>query len=455
MGRGSICAPKAFSLLALGWLCLTPISQSSAQTPGSDILRKARDFMGDLVQGKFDEAQAMVDPSAKSLTADEISSAWKSLQVRHGAFQSVSSAYVEKMGALNAVSMPTQFENGSVNTKLVFNASEHVVGLFFSEGKKESQTYVPPASVDPSLFTEQDYTVTNGDFRLPGTLTLPKSGATFIVVVLLTDSGPNDRDETIGPNKPLRDIAWGLAARGIASLRYDKRTLVYGTRLTVRDMTYRDEVVDDAVEAIQALRKDDRFNRDRIFVLGHGLAGQLAPAISQHARRLVGSSYVAGAVIMAGPARPLVDLMIDHLNHIAMEDGDFSLQERSAILNFQSGIEAMIASGNRDSPPVMGITYTYLKALNDYDGVKAASKVKIPLFIAQGERDCQVTVAHDFQVWQDGLANKKGVAFHLYPKLNHLFIAGEGTSYPSEYEKPGHVSEEFLDDVATWLKSVR
>ena len=113
---------------------------------------------------------------------------------------------------------------------------------------------------------------------------------------------------------------------------------------------------------------------------------------------------------------------------------------------------AMLESRDKDYPPVMGITYTYLKALNDYDCLQSAKKLDAPLLIAQGGRDFQVTVAHDYQAWQDALGEEKDVTFKLYPKLNHLFIEGEGASYPSEYEKPGEVSGEFLDDVAAWMR---
>ncbi|MDZ7606573.1 MAG: hypothetical protein U5K79_13515 [Cyclobacteriaceae bacterium] len=61
-------------------------------------------------------------------------------------------------------------------------------------------------------------------------MTLPKGKNSFPIVLFVHGSGPNDRDETIGPNKPFRDIAYGLAEKGIASLRYDKRTFVYGIR---------------------------------------------------------------------------------------------------------------------------------------------------------------------------------------------------------------------------------
>src|SRR6185437_11029464 len=88
---------------------------------------------------------------------------------------------------------------------------------------------------------------------LPGTLTVPAGDGPFPAVLLIAGSGPNDRDETIGPNKPFADLARALAMHGIASLRYDKRTFVYGKNSRVGNVD--DEVTDDALAALQTLAK--------------------------------------------------------------------------------------------------------------------------------------------------------------------------------------------------------
>lgn len=80
-------------------------------------------------------------------------------------------------------------------------------------------------------------------------------------MVLVAGSGPNDRDETIGPNKPFRDLAFGLALQGIASLRYDKRTLTYGRQLATAPLTVDDEVTDDALAALEFCARSRRSPR--------------------------------------------------------------------------------------------------------------------------------------------------------------------------------------------------
>lgn len=109
---------------------------------------------------------------------------------------------------------------------------------FDPDGQTNTIRFVPvpaaapvaaPADRSNAGVDEREITVGAEGFKLPGTLTLPKSSATenrkFPLVILVHGSGPQDRDETIGPNKPFRDLAWGLAERGVAVIRYEKRTI--------------------------------------------------------------------------------------------------------------------------------------------------------------------------------------------------------------------------------------
>jgi fermentation-respiration switch protein FrsA (DUF1100 family) len=83
--------------------------------------------------------------------------------------------------------------------------------------------------------------------------------------------------------------------------------------------------------------------------------------------------------------------------------------------------------------------------------VETAAKLRQPIVVLQAERDYQVTMA-DFKLWQKGLAGRKDVEFRSYANLNHLFMDGKGKSTPAEYEKPGHVAKEVIEDVAAWVK---
>ena len=167
-----------------------------------------------------------------------------------------------------------------------------------------------PVAYDKTKMDERDITLGADGYKLPGTLTLPKRAVGSDVcrvpcVILVHGSGPHDRDETIGPNKPFRDLAWGLAERGIAVVRYEKRTKAYGAACVPagRELDYDTEAVDDAVAIVEQVRALPELAPDSVYVLGHSLGGTLAPRIAGRSKGL------AGIIILAGLARSLEDAL--------------------------------------------------------------------------------------------------------------------------------------------------
>jgi dienelactone hydrolase len=99
----------------------------------------------------------------------------------------------------------------------------------------------------------------------------------------------------------------------------------------------------------------------------------------------------------------------------------------------------------------MGVPRSYWLDLNSYDPKTEVRNLHCRILVLQGARDYQVT-APDYEGWRSALAGHANATFHLYPNLNHLFIAGEGKSLPAEYDKPGHVAPEVIADIAAWVK---
>jgi fermentation-respiration switch protein FrsA (DUF1100 family) len=184
-----------------------------------------------------------------------------------------------------------------------------------------------------------------------------------------------------------------------------------------------------------------------VFVLGHSLGGVVAPRIGQ------ADTQLGGIIILAGATRPLEDLMVEQtryllsLNGEIPADGQTKLDQLMAEIKKVKGLTAADAFSSNlllHAPP------QYWLDLHAHDPVAEAKGLKQPLLILQGQRDYQVTMA-DFDGWKTGLGNKPNVTFKLYPKLNHLFMAGEGKSTPAEYDEPGHVDAMVVSDIAEWI----
>ena len=99
----------------------------------------------------------------------------------------------------------------------------------------------------------------------------------------------------------------------------------------------------------------------------------------------------------------------------------------------------------------LGLPAKYWLDMRGYSPPEAARDLKQPMLILQGGRDYQVTM-QDFEGWQNALSSRQDVQFKMYPRLNHLFIEGEGNSTPAEYEQAGHVAEIVVDDIARWIR---
>jgi uncharacterized protein len=293
-----------------------------------------------------------------------------------------------------------------------------------------------------------------GSPPLHGTLTLPAGHGPFPVVVLVSGSGPSDQNETIGPNHPFLDIALGLAQRGIASLRYDKRTRDYPRSINQETFTPTQEYVPDALAAISLLRHVAAVDPHRIFVLGHSQGGTYAPLIAKRAPEL------AGVILLAGGTEQIGAATLRQTRYLATLPGAIGANAR-AQLPFLTKEVAQIdnpAKLARDNPHLRllgGAGPAYFLSGFRYNEVATARSIPQPLLILQGDRDYQVTVANDLDVWLRGLRGRPGVTVVQFPQADHLFLDGTGRPTPADYERPGHVDPRVIATIANWIKKIR
>ena len=299
----------------------------------------------------------------------------------------------------------------------------------------------------------REVVVETDTFRLPATFLAPQGVEKAPCVVLIHGSGPNDRDETVGPNKLFRDLADSLAAHGVASLRYDKRTRCYGAASVPagRSLDYDVEVVDDALSALRLAAAQPEVDGSRLYVVGHSLGAMLAPRIAEK------MPQVAGVVMLAAPARKMTDLLIGQsifLKNLYEKIGaPQQMRQRLEELESQARNAQRLGTADYDESVGLpaGLTASYLEMDKAYDPVKTAAALKQPLMLVQGERDYQVTMV-DYALWCTGLMMKPGVTYCCYPKLNHLMREGEGPASPVEYATPKPLPRQLILDLVRFIK---
>lgn len=303
--------------------------------------------------------------------------------------------------------------------------------------------FVPAAEkIEESPPTVQERTLTfpSGDLQFPATLCLPaKRTGRVPLLVLVHGSGAHDRDETIGPNKPFRDLAWDLAGAGIGTLRYDKRTFAFRGKLDPK-LTVEEEVIADAVAAVQYAPSLPEADPQRIYLLGHSLGGALAPFIAGR------TPQIRGVILMAGTLRPLDELIAEQTAFQSGLQGktpDEIAQQKAQLKR----VFARIRSGEaKDDERVMNAPALYWRDLLARDPRAAWQKLKLPVLVLQGGKDVQIGKT-DF----DGLIMALKPGARWFDNLNHLFMPVEGKPTGAEYSLPSHVDPEVGKVITAWV----
>jgi len=433
----------------------TPVEPKSTQTApvNVDYDHIARGIVADLVAKRYDKITALYSPElAQALSAEKLATSWEGVVAQLGPFQSITSVEVEEAGGLHMVFVACAFQRMNLTFRVGFN-SEGQFATFSSIPPDTASSWQAPDYAKPELFTERPFTVLSGHWSLPGMLSIPHGSGPYPAIVLVHGSGPNDMDESLGVNKMFKDLAWGLASRGIAVLRYTKRSHKYGAQGAddPNTFTLKDETIDDARAAVAMLAAMPEINSKRIYIAGHSLGAYAGPRIAS------GDPQIAGLILMAGNTRPIADLIVEQTRYEVGLSGPITPAGQRAIDLAETSAREFT---NPDLKPGMMVNFlgiplpaSYVLDMRSYDQAEVAASLKIPILLLQGERDYNVSMV-DFDGWKKALAGHRNATFRAYPALDHFFLPGTGPSSPMQYMKPNHVELDVVEDIAGWVRGL-
>ncbi|MBO7643695.1 MAG: alpha/beta hydrolase [Bacteroidales bacterium] len=316
---------------------------------------------------------------------------------------------------------------------------DSLIGSFSQMGVKASIAMVrgplvrnrPQTPVPPFPYLAEEICFNNGDISLAGTFTLPESLRDVPVVVMVSGSGKQDRDETLMEHKPFAVLADALARAGIPSLRYDDRECGASGGVFAEATTA--DFASDAASAVKYLR-DKGFTK--VGIIGHSEGGTIA-------------FMLAGAET---PDKGTPDFIIS-LAGMADRGDSTLLRQTARMLELQGAPKKAAALGAKISyKQILKQKSVWMDYFVSLDPAPYVSRIKCPVLALNGSKDSQVIPEYNLSKVE---ALCPQADCRLYPDLNHLFqhcSTGLGTEYARIEET---MSEEAISDIIAWIKELQ
>ena len=291
-------------------------------------------------------------------------------------------------------------------------------------------------------------------YPLKGKITLPDDVSKPVpAVVFVHGSGSSNMDEKVYKLTPFKDLAEGLAQRGIASIRYDKRSFAHPFKLLKeRDLTVRQETIEDAILAADLLKQHPSIDPEKVFIAGHSMGGMLAPRIDAE-----GGNF-RGLILLAGSPRKLEDILLYQTRETLSLSGKlvrFILEKQIKTLEatFQ-GLYNLTDEEAKAKKIGGGTSAYYFKEMGEHSVEGYLAQLTKPILVMQGSKDFQVKADVDFVMYQELLADHPDTSFRLYDNLNHCFVPsvfGRIDKAKQEYAVEQHIGHEVISDIADWI----
>ena len=293
-------------------------------------------------------------------------------------------------------------------------------------------------------FTSEEVTFQNGDVRLGGTLTLPKTGAArHPAAIIISGSGSQDRDG-IGALGLYKKVAERLSGNGIAVLRHDDRGI--GKSMMPKKPTAYRDLVNDTKAAIEYLRGRKDIDPDRLMLVGHSEGGTTAAVIASEDQKIAAIIQLAGATLAN-----LDKLLLEQIVYQKALEGTLNPQDREKYPPIVKWLLDRIDEAKAGKPDVTPTDlYEYLRQHLSLNLAETYKRVKCPVLILQGERDALVLPHHAIDAARVlSESGNRRVHLRIFPNLSHVFTPSPLDS-GIEAAKRGEISPELLDTIQKW-----
>ncbi len=407
------------------------------------------DVVAQLNSGKYCKVYRSFDATMKdNLSKKQVKEVWENLVGSAGALKSVADIKTEdRDGGIKQTGI-LKFEKLAVKMILSQREDKKINGLFVTQ-----LGYQPPSYALGLGTGKKRINFFSDSLELPGELIIPIKCNNCPVVVLVHGSGPNDKDETVGSIKVFYDVAMGLASKGIATFRYDKRFAVYPELISTQFDLY-DETINDAIAALQTIQQDTSLQFGKYVMLGHSLGAYSMPLIADALER-----NLDGAILFSANARRLEDLIDYQMKYLTGFD-DLITDEEEQIIIENTARSRNIRNGDyTDSTSAENLLAywpgTFWKGIASYDPVTTLqSNSETPFLLLQGEKDYQITM-EDFAIWETAVGDMPNVSMQSFPGLTHLFTPTDADrGSPQDYFAPSNVDEGVIEAIAAWVKAL-
>ncbi len=367
----------------------------------------------------------------------------------------------------------------SAMVKGTFKQGGMVLPLDLKKIEKLTEVNRPQEPKKPYTYNDQEVTFENktANITLTGSFTFPQSGGPFPAVVLVTGSGPQDRDETLAGginHKPFLILSDYLTRNGIAVLRYDDRGIGKSKGNFVLSTT--EDFATDAQAAVEYLKTRKEVDPKKIGIAGHSEGGLIAPMVA------VNSSDVRYIILLAGPGLPGKDILLlqakliskasgekdeeidkatklnEKIYAVILSEQDNAVAEKKIKILYDEFVNTLSSDKKKEAEDrkpmfeqsIKQLTNPWFKFFVKFDPRPVLENVTVPVLVLNGEKDLQVPPKENLAEIEKALKAGGNTNFKIVElqNLNHLFQTAR-TGSPSEY---GTIEETFSPDALKIMK---